>query len=227
MGRSEIVSFQSAQGAEARGEMWLPEGSGKAPGVVLIQEWWGLNDHIRSWLSRLAEAGFVALAPDLYHGQSTKNPEEAARLMNGLNWPSALAEIGGAAAFLRGHAGCSGKVGVMGFCMGGALSFAAAAMVPGLSAVVPFYGIPPAEQLDYSKVTAPILAHFASKDGWAKPEAARDLMQALKGMGKSMELHVYEADHAFMNDTRPEVYDAEAAKSAWERTLTFLRAELG
>lgn len=226
---TELLTFQSSRAAEARGEIVYPEGNSKdakAPGVLLIQEWWGLNDHIRSILGRLSKAGFVALAPDLYHGRCTKNPDEAAQLMGALDFPTALSEIAGAAAYLQANERCTGKVGVIGFCMGGALSFAAATQVPALSAVVPFYGIPSAEHADYSKVRAPILAHFASRDGWAKPEGARAILSELQGRGQPMELQVYEADHAFMNDTRPEVYNAEAAALAWERTIAFLHKHL-
>lgn len=224
---SELVSFESTRGTAARGEIEVAEGHTKAPGVVLIQEWWGLNDHIRSMMGRLSKAGFVVVAPDLYHGRSTKNPDEAAQLMGSLDFSLALSEIGGAAAYLRGHERCTGKVGVMGFCMGGALSFAAATQVPGLSAVVPFYGIPGAEHADYSKVTAPILAHFATRDGWAKVEGAEAILEGMKARGQAMELCVYEADHAFMNDTRPDVYSAEAAGLAWERSMAFLHKHLG
>jgi len=220
------VSFQTASGQAASGFLELPSAS-KAPAVVLIQEWWGINAHIQSILGRLAAEGFLALAPDLYHGAIAKDAAEAGKKMGELDWPLALDEIAGAVAWARGHERATGKVAVMGFCMGGALSFATATRVAGLDAVVPFYGIPDPKVADYTKVTAPILAHFASKDGWAKPEAARAIQKQLEGIGRSMRLEVYEADHAFFNDARPEVYDAENAKLAWSRTLEFLRANLG
>lgn len=222
---AQKVAFKAKSDAEASGELVLPAGGARAPGVVLIQEWWGLNDHIRSLLDRLAAAGFVALAPDLYHGASTKDPEEAGRLMSALNKPAALDEIAGAVRFLAGHERANGKVGVIGFCLGGALAFAAAAAIPELRAVVPFYGLPSPEP-DYSRVKAPILAHFASRDDWAKPEGAEAIRAALASRGKWMDLYVYEADHAFMNDTRPEVYSPEAAKLAWDRSVAFLREHL-
>lgn len=222
---TEKVSFSSKSGAQASGELVLPAGDGKAPAVVLIQEWWGVNDHIRSLLDRLAAEGFVALAPDLYHGTVTRDPEEASRLLNALDKPRAVEEIAGAVSYLTGHPRGNGKVGVMGFCMGGAFAFASAAMIPEIGAAVPFYGIPsPAPS--YADVSAPILAHFASRDGWAKASDAEALQRQLQGLGKSMELHVYDADHAFMNDTRPEVYAPEAAKLAWERSIAFLRRNL-
>jgi carboxymethylenebutenolidase len=223
---TEKVTFSAKSGGEASGELVLPAGGGKAPGVVLIQEWWGLNDHIRSLLDRLAAAGFVALAPDLYHGTSTKDPAEAGRLMTELDKPRALDEIAGAVRWLAAHEATNGKVGVIGFCLGGALAFAAAATIPELGAAVPFYGIPsPAP--DYAQVKCPILAHFAARDEWAKPAAAEAIRDELARRGHPMEVHVYDADHAFVNDTRPDVYNPEAAKLAWDRTIEFLRQHLG
>jgi carboxymethylenebutenolidase len=222
---ADKVTFPAKSGSPASGELVLPKHDERAPAVVLIQEWWGLNDHIRSLLDRLAAAGFLALAPDLYHGKATRDPGEAGQLMNALDKTAALDEIAGAARFLAAHERGNGKVGVVGFCLGGALSFAAAAAIPELGAAVPFYGIPdPAP--DYTKVKAPILAHFASRDGWAKPEAAEAIQRELAARGQPMELHIHDADHAFMNDTRPEVYNPEAAKLAWERTLAFLKHHL-
>ncbi|AKT35936.1 protein usf [Chondromyces crocatus] len=223
---TEKITFTSKTGELLTGELVLPQGADKAPAVVLIQEWWGVNDHIRSLLERLAAAGFIALAPDLYHGQVTRDAEEAGRLMTALDKPRALGEIAAAVQHVTTLPRSNGRVGVMGFCMGGAFAFAAAATVPELGAVVPFYGIPtPAP--DYTTVRAPVLAHFAARDEWAKASDADQLKRQLESLGKSMELHVYDANHAFMNDTRPEVYHPEAAKLAWDRSLEFLRTHLG
>ncbi|MCS6899306.1 MAG: dienelactone hydrolase family protein [Myxococcales bacterium] len=222
------VSFLARGGGSVDGELAVPEGEGRVPALVLIQEWWGLNDHIRSLIRRMAAEGFLVLAPDLYHGKSTKDPEEASRLMNELDTLRAVKEIGGGVDFLRTHDRSNGNVGVLGFCMGGALTFASACHIEGLGAAVPFYGIPPAEKVDYTRVTAPILAHFASRDGWAQPERAREIQKQIEAAGKStMRLEIYEADHAFMNDTRPEVYNAEAATLAWSRTVEFFKQHLG
>jgi class I fructose-bisphosphate aldolase len=222
------VSFLARGGGSVDGELAVPEGEGQVPALVLIQEWWGLNDHIRSLLERMAAEGFLVLAPDLYHGKSTKDPEEAGRLMTELDTLRAVKEIGGGVDFLRTHERSNGKVGVLGFCMGGALTFASACHIEGLGAAVPFYGIPPAEKVDYGRVTAPILAHFASKDGWAQPERAKEIQKKIEAAGKTtMRLEIYEAEHAFMNDTRPEVYNAEAAALAWSRTVEFLKQHLG
>lgn len=220
------VSFSSQRGEQASGEWKEPETTGKLGGVVVIQEWWGLNDHVRSWLSKLASENFIALAPDLYHGRTTKDPTQAAEWMQSLDTMKAVDEIAGAVRFIREHARCNGRVAVLGFCMGGALTFASACHIPGLAAAVPFYGIPAPEKVDYAKVTAPILAHFAKRDGWAKPEKAQEIAAAMKARGQSMELLIHDADHAFMNDTRPEVFSPDCAREAWTRTLAFLHQHL-
>lgn len=220
------VTFQSKTGSEISGELAEPSGADKAPAVVLIQEWWGVNDHVRDLADRLAKEGFLVVAPDLYHGKATKDPEEAGKLMSALDTLVAVSEIAGAAEYLKKHPRGSGKVGVTGFCLGGALSLAAACHVEGLSAVVPFYGIPPADKVDYSKVTAPILMHVAQHDEWVSVPKAEALKKELEGHGKSIELHVYDAQHAFVNDTRPEVYKKDAAELAWSRTVAFLKKHL-
>jgi carboxymethylenebutenolidase len=220
------VTFESKTGSDASGELAEPGGSGKVPTVVLIQEWWGVNDHVRDLCERLAKEGFLVLAPDLYHGKSTKDPTEAAKLMTELDTLGAVKDIAGAVASLKKHARSNGKVGVIGFCMGGALAFASACHIEGLSAVAPFYGIPPAEKVDYSKVTAPIIAHVAKKDEWVTVAKAEEIKKQLDGRGHPMELHTYDADHAFMNDTRPQVYDPANAKLAWDRTVAFFKKHL-
>lgn len=222
---SKRVTFQAKSGAMASGDLEEPKGSDRAPAVVVIQEWWGLNDHVRSLVHRLAQAGFVALAPDLYHGTVTKDPDQAGKLMAALDWPRALDEIDGAASYLEAHPRSNGKVGIIGFCMGGALTFAAAAHTPTFSAAVPFYGVP--KQADWSKLKAPVLAHFSKTDQWATPQAAKDIKKAIESHGGSMRLEIYDAEHAFMNDTRPEVYAPKEAALAWERTIEFLKEHLG
>jgi carboxymethylenebutenolidase len=221
------IEFKAKSGAAASGEIALPGGSGKAPGLLLLQEWWGVNDHIRKLADRFAEAGFVTLAPDLYHGKTTKDGTEAGKLMTALDGKQAMDDIAGAALTLLAHPRSNGKVGITGFCMGGAYSFAAASAIPELGAVVPFYGIPPVERLDFDKMKAPILAHFASRDQWATVAGAVELQKKVEAHHGSMRLEVYEADHAFVNDTRPEAYAPEAAKLSWERTIAFLHQHLG
>ena len=221
------VEFKAKSGAPASGELSLPAGSDKAPGLVLVQEWWGVNDHIRSLADRFAAEGFVVVAVDLYHGTVTKDFNEAGALMQALDGKQAMDDIAGAVAYLQAHARCNGKVGVTGFCMGGAYAFAAVSALPEVGAAVPFYGIPPAERMDFTRMKAPILAHFASRDGWAKPERAQEIVAAINAAGGSAAVEIYEADHAFVNDTRPEVYVADAAKLAWDRSVKFLHQHLG
>lgn len=220
------ISISSKSGADISAEFAQPTGEGKLPAVVLIQEWWGVNDHVRDVADRLAKEGFLVVAPDLYHGKSTRDAEEAAKLMTALDTFDAVKDIAGAVGFLKAHARSNGRVGVMGFCMGGALAFAAACHIEGLGAIVPFYGIPAAEKVDYSKATAPIMAHFAKRDEWATVAKAEAIKQQLDGRGHPMELHTYDAQHAFVNDTRPDVYDPTHAKLAWDRSVAFLKQHL-
>jgi carboxymethylenebutenolidase len=218
MTNTQRVTFPSSAG-EASGVLVTPTaGAGaKPPAVVVLQEWWGVNDQIQSVAQRYAEAGFIALVPDLYHGKVTSDPEEADRMMKALDFGKAVQEIAGAVEFLRERS--SGKVAVTGYCLGGALALASAVNIRGLAAVVPFYGFP--GDLDWSKVDAPVQAHFAKHDTWATVENAQKVKDAVK---VPMELHVYDAQHAFANDRRPEVYNVEAAKQAWNHAVGFLRS---
>jgi carboxymethylenebutenolidase len=216
----ERVTFPSTGHDNAMGALAFPPGDGPAPTVIVVHEWWGLNEQIINTAERLAAEGFLVLAIDLYRGITTKNPTEAQTRMTELPRDRSLADLRAAVAFLKQHPRTNGKVAITGFCMGGAYAFAAACFVRGLSASVPFYGLPPAP--DWSQVDVPILAHFAAKDGWAKPEAAETIQQTLAARQQRMDLHVYDAEHAFMNETRPEVYSPEDARVAWERTVDFL-----
>jgi carboxymethylenebutenolidase len=222
----DSIEFLARSGEAASGELALAKNVSRAPGVIVMHEWWGLNEHIQSVLERLAQAGFAAMAPDLFHGVSTKDPARARSMMNGLDWSKAIDEVSGAASYLKTHPRVNGHVGIMGFCMGGALTLACGAKISEFEAVVPFYGIPPKEQVDYRHMKAPIQAHFSQRDEWAKPELAQELQQEIKSNGGHMELHLYNAEHAFFNDTRPEVYSAENAQLAWDRTVEFLRKAL-
>ena len=225
-----LVDFPS-NGHGASGYLALPE-SGSGPGLIVIQEWWGLVPHITDLCDRFAAEGFVALAPDLFHGDTTTEPDEAGKLMMALNIDRAAQDMAGAVAFLQGHDAVTGeKLGITGFCMGGGLTLVAACNTPdAFGAVVPWYGLipwPDAEP-DWSALEAPVMGHYASEDGFFTPAAAADLEARLRGMGKSATLYVYDgAEHAFFNDTRPEVYDAEAAATAWGRTIEFLHTRLG
>lgn len=222
----EMVEFES-NGAKARGYLSTPEG-GKGPGVVVLQEWWGLVPHIKDVADRFAAEGFVALAPDLYHGRSTTSPDEAGKLMMALDIGRAEEDLRGAVEYLSGHAGVEGeKVGTVGFCMGGVLSLYAASKNEQVGACVVFYGIHPKVEPDLENLKAPVLGLYAEEDKSVPPESVRELESRLKALGKSAEVHIYPgADHAFFNDTRPEVFDAEAASDAWRRTVRFFREHL-
>jgi carboxymethylenebutenolidase len=222
----KMVEFP-ANGATTAAYLAAPK-AGKGPGVVVIQEWWGLVPHIKSIADRLAREGFLALAPDLYHGKSTRSPDEAGKLMMALNIDQAERDLAGAMRFLKAQASnSSGKVGTVGFCMGGALSLYAASKNADVSACVVFYGGHPKVQPDLAALRAPVLGLYAEKDSFVTVASVRELESKLKILGKQYELHVYpKVDHGFFNDERPEVYDTEAAADAWNRTLSFFRQHL-
>ncbi|WP_374316362.1 dienelactone hydrolase family protein [Aquabacterium sp.] len=215
----QMITFSRPDGAQSNA--YLAEAGAGRPGVILIQEWWGLNDNMKTIADRLAAAGFTTLAPDLYRGRLASSADEASHMMNGLDFPDAThQDIRGATAYLSER--CS-KVAVMGFCMGGALTIASAVHVPGLSAAVCFYGIPPREFADPANIRIPFMGHFASLDGWCTPEAVNELEQRMQGSGALRTFCRYEGvDHAFFNKARPEVYDAASAELAWDRTVAFL-----
>jgi carboxymethylenebutenolidase len=221
----EIVSFPS-NGRQASGYLALPGAPG--PAVVVIQEWWGLVPHIKKVADRFAAEGFVALAPDLYHGKTTSSPDEAGKLMMSLRIDEAEKDLRGAVQFLLQHPGTVGaKVGTVGFCMGGALSLFAACRNHEVGACVVFYGGHPNVKPDLASLEAPLLGLYAEKDGFVTPESVRALEASLKELGKQAEIHIYPgADHAFFNDERPQVYNEAAAKDAWSRTTRFLERGL-
>jgi carboxymethylenebutenolidase len=222
----EMVEFES-NGASARGYLSVPE-SGSGPGVVVIQEWWGLVPHIKDVADRFAAEGFVALAPDIYHGTLARSPDEAGKLMMALNIEQTEKDLRGAVKYLLNHEATAGEsVGTVGFCMGGVLSLYAASKNEKVGACVVFYGIHPKVEPDLDNLRAPVLGLYAENDKSVPPEAVRELEAKLKERGKHAEMHIYPGtDHAFFNDTRPEVYNAEAAADAWRRTIEFLRANL-
>lgn len=223
----QIVEFP-ANGHTASGYLAVPSPP-SGPGVLVIQEWWGLVDHIKDVCDRMAAEGFVALAPDFYHGTATKSPDEAGKLFMALNIVKAGADLRGAAdALLARPEVTSRKVGVVGFCMGGQLAMYAGAEYPErVAAVVNFYGIHPNVRIDPAKLRVPLLAHFARRDTSVKEADARALVGKIETAGGTVEAHFYDADHAFFNDTRPTVYDKVCARKAWERTLAFLRKHVG
>ncbi|MCA1619972.1 MAG: dienelactone hydrolase family protein [Acidobacteria bacterium] len=221
-----MVEFQS-NGGEARGYLSTPE-RGSGPGVVVIQEWWGLVPHVEDVADRFARDGFVALAPDLYHGEVARSPDEAGKMMMALNIDRAEKDLRGAVEYLLNHEATTGEtVGTVGFCMGGVLSLYAASKNERVGACVVFYGIHPKAEPDFAALRAPVLGLYAERDQFVPPAAVRALEAKMSEHGKSIETHVYPgADHAFFNDTRPEVYDPDAAADAWRRTIEFFRAHL-
>lgn len=221
----EMVSFAS-NGGTAQGYLASPAGSEKAPGVIVIQEWWGLNDNIKDIAERFAREGYLALAPDLYHGKVVAEPDEAGKLMMSMKMDQAARDMAGAYDYLKAHPRCTGKIGSVGFCMGGGLSLYIATLRP-IDACVIYYGVLPGVQPDLSKVTGAILGHYADHDAFASPEKARELEKQLKDLGKEVEFHIYPGtQHGFFNDTRPEQYAPEASRLSWERTLAFYSKHL-
>ena len=197
------------------------------PSIVVIQEWWGLNDQIKRTADRFAEAGFNALAPDLFRGKGARYGEqsEASHLMSGLNFiDAAEQDVRGAVQYLKQE---SAKVGVTGFCMGGALTIVAAVKVPEMDAGACFYGVPPPQIADSRSIAIPMIYHFADRDDWVTPKVVSDLETAVEGSKSAHTIYRYDAEHAFMNEARPEVYDAALAKTAWDRTLDFFKKTLG
>jgi carboxymethylenebutenolidase len=218
----EMASFR-ANGRTANGYLAKPS-SGRGPGVIVVQEWWGLVDHIKDLTDRFAREGFVALAPDLYHGERTKSPDQAGKLLMALNIAETAKDLRGAATYLRSLPDVQPKkVAAVGFCMGGQLAlFGATAHPDVIDAAVDFYGIHPKVELDVSRLSGPVLAHFGKRDKSVPESAANALVQRIESAGKTVEAHFYDADHAFFNDTRPEVYDPKSAELAWQRTVDFL-----
>jgi carboxymethylenebutenolidase len=209
------------------GYLAIPEsGSGKA--VIVLQEWWGLVPHIKDVADRFAVAGYVALAPDLYDGVSTKSPDEAGKLFMALNIAETDKKLRGAIDYLLANETVtSKKVGTIGFCMGGMLSLFAASNNEKVGACVCFYGIHPAVKLNFEGFNAPILGLYAENDSSVPPSAVTGLEAKLLAHGKACEFKIYEdADHAFFNDTRPEVYREDYAKDAWKRVLNFYEENL-
>ena len=194
------------------------------PCVIVIQEWWGLNDHIKSIVDRFEFEGFNALAPDLFHGRITKDADEASHLMDSLDFPGAVhQDIAASLDYLKT---INPSVAVMGFCMGGALTIGAAARLEGFKAAVCFYGVPPKAFADTADIRIPFQGHFGRKDDWVTPAVVADIEASMTKAGNPPEVYSYDADHAFFNKTRPAVYDPEAAEQAWMRMMAFLRAKL-
>jgi carboxymethylenebutenolidase len=224
----ELVSFPS-NGGTAEGYLALPK-SGSGPAVIVIQEWWGLVPHITSLADRFADAGFVALAPDLYHGVSTTEPDEAGKLMMGLAIPQAAKDIAGAASYLASLPAVTGKIGCVGFCMGGSLALWSATLSDKVVAAVGFYPAVPWQRMspewsDYAGKSA--LIHCSEGDGTSSAPGIQQAVAAITAAGGEASTFDYPGtEHAFVNDDRPEVFHHDAATLSWARTIDFLRNRL-
>lgn len=219
----ETVDFPS-NGATASGYLARPQ-TGAGKGVIVIQEWWGLNDNIKGIADRFANEGFVALAPDLYHGVVTEEPDEAGKMLMAMDIDRAEKDLRGAVSYLMGLTG--GPVGTVGFCMGGALSLFAACNSDGdVGACVDFYGGHPNVTFNFDNLTAPVLGLFAENDDFVNSQVP-NWEAELQRRGKQYEFHTYPGTHhAFFNDEHADTYHHEAAEDAWQKTLAFFRQHL-
>jgi len=226
----EMVSYPS-NGGTSEGYLAIPASGMTSPAVIVIQEWWGLVPHIRSVADRFAEAGFVALAPDFYHGETTSEPDEAQRLLLALRMDEAATDIAGAADYLAGRPEVTGKVGAVGFCAGASLALWSATLSERIVATVGFYPVLPWESMrpdwtDYAGKAA--LIHCSEEDGTSSGEGVQAARRAIEEAGGSCQLYDYPGTaHAFFNDDRPEAFDQRSAASAWARTLEHFRGKLG
>ena len=221
--KGTMVVF-AANGGKTSGYVTKPE-SGEGPGVIVLQEWWGLVGHIKNVADRFAAAGYVALAPDLYHGDAATSPDEAGKLMMALEIEEAEKDLSGAVDYLMGISN-SAKIGIVGFCMGGQLALFAASKSAHIGACVDFYGIHPNVKPDYSQLKAPVLGLFAAKDGFVGPDVVNALERTLGDAGVNTDFQIYpDVDHAFFNDER-EVYNLAAATDAWNRVQDFFEKHL-
>jgi carboxymethylenebutenolidase len=226
----KMVSYKRPDGKSVNGYLAEPAAGAKAPGMVVIQEWWGLNDQIKGVADKLAEAGYRALVPDLYRGKTALDANEANHLMQGLNFGDAAGQdIRGAVQYLKQS---SPKVGVTGFCMGGALTVLSAVNVPEVDAGVIWYGYPPLQYVDASKIKMPLLGHWAKHDQAFVIGGVDELEKKLRAANVKFEFHRYDCKHAFANETADQKkldmlkYDPKAAEQAWQRTMEFLAKQL-
>ncbi len=225
------INFKRPDGKDVAGYLAEPAQGAAAPGMVVIQEWWGLNDQIRGVADRMAKAGYRALVPDLYRGKVALQANEAEHLMNSLDFGDAAGQdVRGAVQYLKGSG--SAKVGVTGFCMGGALTLLSAVNVPEADAGVIWYGYPPLAYVDATKIKAPLMGHWATQDAAFPIAKVDELEKMLTAAGKSYVFHRYDAKHAFANETADSKnlpilkYDPVAAELAWGRTMDFLATHL-
>lgn len=216
----------AANGGTAKGYLAEPDGEG--PGLVVLHEWWGLDDSMRNMADRFAGEGFVTLVPDLFHGDSTEQPDEAEQQLMALNMDQAVKDMRGAVKHVLENEKCDGSVGAVGFCAGGGLSVWAASEIPEVGAAVTYYYVMPHGKPDFSKIGAPVLGHFGTEDEFIPPDDAKALEAEMQEAGVEAAFEYYEgAGHAFANDhDRLGTYNEGHAKQAWDRTVGFLKEKL-
>ncbi len=222
------VEYES-NGGTAPGYLAVPE-SGSGPGVVVLQEWWGLDDSIKRYCDNFAEEGLLAIAPDLYRGDTTEQPDEAEQKMMAMDMDHTELELRGAVDYLSEHEATSGSsVGSVGFCLGGGLSVWAAAANPKVGATVTYYYVMPHGKPDFSKIKAPVLGHFGTADDFVPVDDAEALQKEMSDAGVDVDFEFYDgAGHAFANDhNRLGTYDEGKAGEAWQKTVDFLKRHLG
>ena len=227
----KMIEYKRPDGKSVNGYLAEPQAGSKAPAMVVIQEWWGLQDQIKGVADKLAKQGYRALVPDLYRGKVALEANEAKHLMEGLNFGDAAGQdIRGAVQYLKKSG--SAKVGVTGFCMGGALTVLSACNVPEMDAGVIWYGYPPLQYVDASKIKAPLMGHWAIHDQAFAISGVDELEKKLRDAKVKFEFHRYDAKHAFANETADSKkldmlrYNPTAAATAWERTMDFLGKNL-
>lgn len=221
-----MIEFQT-DGRTARGYLVGASQEGKRPALIVIQEWWGLNDHIKDIANRFASEGYVVLAPDLYDGKVTKDPEEAGKLMQSLDKNYALQTLNGAVEYLKGREDVdANRLGVTGFCMGGSFALLLPTHNKSIKAAAPFYGDIPSDD-ELKELEAPVLFIGAEQDFWITKDKTDHLKEALSSLGKQGEVKVYSGvGHAFFNDTRPDAYDKDSAEDAWQKVREFFAKNL-
>jgi carboxymethylenebutenolidase len=222
--RRETFNLETANGSTTAHVALPEETDKKESAIILIQEWWGINDHVRDLAGRYAKEGYTCIAPDLFRGKLAKDVEEASRLMNELAIEDGMETIRRTVEEARQRYGVE-KIGITGYCMGGTFALRAACEIDALAAAAPFYGDIPEEQT-LAKLKVPTLFIAGARDAWINPEKVNELKEAAHKYDLPVEVVSYDADHAFFNDTRPEVYNPEAAADAWQRVQELFRERL-
>jgi carboxymethylenebutenolidase len=221
------VRFSTNAGEEIEGALCEPPGSGKTGAVVVVHEGYGLNEVMKLHCEQFAQAGFLALAPDLFQGKVAKNDREMTGIIGTFDFQKAVGDIGEAVTYLRSHARGNGRIAVAGFSLGGALTLAAARYVPALEAAVAFYGLPRFPSDEFANVKTPICGHYARVDDWANPRTVEEIQGKVRSGGGQMDVYIYDAKHGFMRSTDSSTYDPKSAELAWQRTVDFLHRHIG